>query len=432
MNARIPTELIAPIFNPETFTQPDKVDEIFTQLRKEYPLAIAEVPGFDPHWIVTKYDDIKEICQKSDIFHSGERSKMLVSKDAEKLILEYTGGDYNILKTLVHMDGEEHLKHRRVMQPNLMPGSVRELEPVIRDIALSFINKLEAGGPEIDFADEIALHYPLTVIGTLMGVPKEDHPLLLKLTQWMFNYADPDLRRPGADPENPAEQTETWNQVYHHFVDYFDPVIADRQGCPRDDLASVIANGEIDGCPMSHRAQISYFVIASTAGHDSTGATTAAIMQLFAERPELLAQMKSDPSLMPAFVAEAVRWASPVKHFLRHAVEDYELRGQKIKKGDLMYLSYVSGNRDEEVFENPFEFKLDRKFNRHLGFAFGPHMCLGKHLAELELRIFWEELLKRLESVELTGEPQMAVADLVCGAKSVPIRFSLSPKEAAA
>ena len=97
-----------------------------------------------------------------------------------------------------------------------------------------------------------------------------------------------------------------------------------------------------------------------------------------------------------------------------------------------MYLSYVSGNRDEEVFENPFEFKLDRKFNRHLGFAFGPHMCLGKHLAELELRIFWEELLKRLESVELTGEPQMAVADLVCGAKSVPIRFSLSPKEAAA
>ena len=195
MNARIPTELISPIFNPETFTQPDKIDAIFTKLRKEYPLAIAEVPGFDPHWIVTKYDDIKEICQKSNIFHSGERSKMLVSKDAEKLILEYTGGDYNILKTLVHMDGEEHLKHRRVMQPNLLPGSVKELEPIIREIALSFIDKLEASAPEIDFADEIALHYPLTVIGTLMGVPKEDHPLLLKLTQWMFNYADPDLRR---------------------------------------------------------------------------------------------------------------------------------------------------------------------------------------------------------------------------------------------
>jgi cytochrome P450 len=130
--------------------------------------------------------------------------------------------------------------------------------------------------------------------------------------------------------------------------------------------------------------------------------------------------------LLPAFVEEAIRWASPVKHFLRHAVEDYEIRGQKIKKGDLVYLAYVSGNRDEEVFESPFEFRLDRKPNPHIGFTTGPHICSGQHLARLELRVFWEEMLKRLESVELNGKPRWAVADLVCGPKSAPIRFSFN------
>ncbi|MBR9913007.1 MAG: cytochrome P450 [Gammaproteobacteria bacterium] len=431
MSPRIPTELIAPIFNPTTFTQPDKVDEIFTRLRKEYPLAVAEVPGFDPYWIVTKNEDIREICRNGEVFHNGDRSKMLVSKAAEDLIRDYTGGEYNILKTLVHMDGDEHVQYRRVIQPKLMPRNIAEVEPTVRAIARSFIDKLEASGPEMDFAADIAFQYPLRVIGTLIGVPEEDHPLLLKLTQWMFNYADPDLRRPGADPNNPAEQTETWNQVYHQFKDYFDPVIEDRKGCPRDDLATLISNGKVGGCPMEHRAQISYFVIASTAGHDTTAATTATAMWLLAERPDLLAQLKADPSLLPAFIEETIRWASPVKHFVRSAASDYVLRGQQIKKGDLMYLSYVSGNRDEEVFGDPFTFRLDRKPNQHVGFSYGAHICVGQHLARMELRIFWEELLPRLESVELTGKPRLAIADLVCGPKSIPIRFRMKRQAAA-
>jgi cytochrome P450 len=430
MTPKIPTELIAPIFDPVTFTQPDRVDEIFTRLRKDYPLAVAEVPGYDPHWIVTKNEDIREICRNGDVFHNGDRSKMLVSKASEDLIREYTGGDYNILKTLVHMDGDEHLKYRRIIQPSLMPRSLGEVEPLVRQIARSFIDKLEASGSEIDFADDIAFHYPLRVIATLIGVPEEDHPLLLKLTQWMFNYADPELRRPGADLTNPAEQTETWNQVYKQFKEYYEPIIEDRQRCPREDLATLISHGKIDGCPMEHRAQISYFVIASTAGHDTTAATTATAMWLLAERPDILEQLKADISLLPSFIEEMIRWASPVKHFMRSATRDYEIRGQKIKKGDLMYLSYVSGNRDEEVFDNPFEFQIDRKPNRHLGFAYGAHLCVGQHLARMELRIFWEELLQRLDTVELTGKPKLAIADLVCGPKSVPIRYSLNKQAA--
>ena len=424
MNATIPTELVAPIFDPSTFTDPDRVDAIFARLRRDYPLAVAEVPGFDPHWIVTKAEDIREICRQSELFHNGDRSKMLVSKASEDLIRKYTGGDYNILKTLVHLDGEEHRKYRDITQVQFMPRNVGQFEPTIREIAKSFVAKLENGGREIDFARDIAFHYPLKVICTLIGIPEEDHALMLKLTQWMFNYADPDLRRPGADPNNPAEHTETWNQVYKQFEEYYAPVIEDRQRCPREDLASLISNGKIDGCPMDHRAQISYFVIASTAGHDTTAATLATAIWVLADRPELLAQLRADPDLIPTFVEETIRWASPVKHFLRHATADCEIRGQKIKKGDLMYLSYVSGNRDEDLIEDPFEFRIDRKPNRHVAFAFGNHICLGQHLARLELRVMLEELLPHLESVQLTGTPKLAISDLVCGPKSVPIQFA--------
>lgn len=428
---KIPTELIAPVFDPAGYTDPDKVDKIFTKLRKEYPLAIAEVPGFDPHWVVTKYDDVREITRQSEAFHNGDRSKMLVSKASENLIREYTGGDYNILKTLVHMDGEEHVKYRRVTQDELMPRNIGKYEPMVREIARSFVDKFINSGPEMDFAQDIAFQYPLRVIGTIIGVPEEDHDLLLKLTQWMFNYADPDLRRPGADPMNPAEQTETWNRVYKEFEEYYGPMIKDRQKCPREDLASLISNGKIDGCPMEHRAQISYFVIASTAGHDTTAASTATAMWILAERPDILAQLKADHKLIPAFIEEVIRWASPVKHFLRSATQDYELRGQTIKKGDLLYLSYASANRDEDIFEDPFEFRLDRKPNRHIGFSYGSHICVGQHLARMELKIFWEEMLPHLESVELTGKPRMAIADLVCGPKSVPIKYSVKKQEAA-
>lgn len=421
--AKIPTKLVAPIFDPATFTDPDKVDEIFTRLRKDYPLAVAEVPGFDPHWIVTKAEDIKEICRESAAFHNGDRSKMLVSKASEDLIKQYTGGDYNILKTLVHMDGDEHRKYRDITQEQFMPRNVGNFEPTIREIAKSFIAKLENSGSHCDFAQDIAVQYPLTVICTLIGIPEEDHALMLKLTQWMFNYADPDLRRPGADPNNPAEHTETWNRVYKEFEEYYEPVIKDRQTCPREDLASLISNGKIDGCPMEHRAQISYFIIASTAGHDTTSATLATAISVLAERPEVLEQLKANLELIPAFIEETIRWASPVKHFLRHATQDYELRGQQIKKGDLMYLSYISGNRDEDLIEDPFEFRIDRKPNRHVAFAFGNHICLGQHLARLELKIMLEELLPHLESLQLTGKPKLAISDLVCGPKSVPIQY---------
>jgi cytochrome P450 len=187
----------------------------------------------------------------------------------------------------------------------------------------------------------------------------------------------------------------------------------------------MIANGKVNGCPMEDRALISYLIIASTAGHDTTSATTATGMWVLAEQPELLARLKANPRLIPGFVEESIRWTSPVQEFVRSATQDYELRGRKIRKGDLLYISYMSGNRDEEVFDSPFEFRPDRTPNRHIGFGYGGHICLGQHLARLEMRVFWEELLPKLKSVAFAGEPKMAQSEFVCGPKSVPIRFEL-------
>ena len=422
----IPTELIAPAFNPATFGQRGAVHQIFRRLRAEYPLAVAEVPGFDPHWVVTRHADLREVTRQDRIFHSSDRSKTLASQLAEQLMREYTGGAPHIFKTLVHMDEPEHTAYRQVTQAQFMPQSLDALSDRIRGTASQHIDRMAAMGGSCDFATEVAFLYPLQVILDIIGVPREDHEKMLRLTQWLFTYADPDLCRPGANITDPAEIIKTWDIVYREFKDYYDGVIRDRRACPRNDVASLIANGEVNGCPMDERAMISYYVIASTAGHDTTSATTATAMWVLAEQPQLLAKLKANPALIQGFVEESIRWATPVQQFVRSAAEDYELRGQQIRKGDLLYLSYVSANRDEEVFEDPYEFRPERSPNRHIGFGYGGHVCLGQHLARREMRAFWEELIPRLESVEMADEGRMAESEFVCGPKSVPIRFRMN------
>jgi cytochrome P450 len=277
----------------------------------------------------------------------------------------------------------------------------------------------------VTFAAEIAFLYPLKIVLDLIGVPEEDHLKMLELTQWLFTYADPDLKRPGSDLTDPSEITRTWGIVFEEFEKYYTPVIADRQKCPRADLASVLANGKIDGGPLEHRALISYFTIASTAGHDTTAATTGTGMWQLAQRPDILADLKANPDLIPSFVEETIRWATPVQQFVRSATQDYEIKGKTIKKGDLVYLSYLSANRDEEAFPDPFTFDHRRMPNRHVGFGFGGHTCLGIHLARLEMIALWKEIIPRLKSVELSGAPRMAESEFVAGPKSVPIRFEV-------
>lgn len=420
----IPTELIAPAFNPATFGQRNAVHDLFARLRRDYPLAVAEVPGFDPHWIVTRYNDLREITRQDNIFLNSERSKTLASQIAEHLMREHSGMP-TVFKTLVHMDEPEHMQHRAVTQTQFYPQNIAKLEDQIRAIVKRHVAAMLDKGPEVDFATDLAFHLPAEVVLTVLGVPQEDHQMMLDLTHWLFTWADPDLCRPGADPTNPEEIIKTWRVVYESFRDYYLPMVEERRKNPTNDLTSVIANGMINGEPMNERNLLSYLIIASTAGHDTTAATIGTSMWVLAEQPDLLKRLQENPKLIPGFVEESIRWATPVQQFTRSAAEDYVLSGQQIKKGDLIYLSYISANRDENAFENPFVFDPTRSPNRHLGLGYGNHNCLGQHLARLEMRLLWEELLPKLASVEMNGEGKMTESEFVCGPKSVPIRYTL-------
>ncbi len=424
-NLKIPVELVAPVFNPVTFGQRGAVHALFTRLRRDYPLSIAQVPGYDPHWIVTKYADLREIARRDDIFHSGDRSKTLISQAGEALVKKYTGGQSNIWRSLVQLDPPEHGAYRAVLAPSFMPDKISQMKDAVRAIAKTYVDRMAAMAPTCEFAHDIAFMYPLKVVLDLIGVPEADHPRMLRLTQWLFSYADPDLKRPGSDLGNPDEITKTWNIVFNEFRNYYTPIIADRRATPRADIASLIANGKVFGNEMEERAMISYFAIASTAGHDTTSATTAIGMWVLAEQPELLIRLKADPALIAGFVEETIRWASPVQQFVRSATEDYAIRGRTIRKGDLVYLSYVSANRDEEQFENPFAFDPTRSPNRHIGFGYGAHICLGQHLARVEMKALWEELIPRLDFVEMAGEGRLTESEFVSGPKAVPIRFGM-------
>jgi cytochrome P450 len=247
---------------------------------------------------------------------------------------------------------------------------------------------------------------------------------MLKLTQEMFGAEDEELSRDGQRKDELAAH-DSIRAASADFVRYFQVLVEDRRKSPRDDLASVIANGEIAGKPLGFAEVMGYYVITATAGHDTTSNTTATALWALAERPDLLRALQADPSLISPHVEESIRWATAVKHFMRTSVVDTELAGQKIAKGDWLMLSYASANRDEAVFERPFEYDIQRTA-KHLALGYGPHVCLGQHLARMEMRILWEELLPRLEHLELAGKPVLTSATFIGGPKHVPVRFRMS------
>ncbi|HEY2357955.1 MAG TPA: cytochrome P450, partial [Phenylobacterium sp.] len=281
-------------------------------------------------------------------------------------------------------------------------------------------------GGRCDFVKEVALHYPLHVIMTIMGVPESDEPRMLKLTQELFGAADPELTRKPDEMEKPAEERSFDMGVITDFFNYFRAISEDRRANPTSDLASLIANSKIDGNPISDFEAMGYYIIVATAGHDTTSSSTAGALWALAENPAELAKVKADPSLISSLVDESIRWTTPVKTFMRTATADTEFAGRDFRKNDWLMLCYASGNRDESVFEDADKFHVDRRPNKHLAFGYGAHLCLGQHLAKMEMRILWEELLPRLSELSLDGEPAMSESVFVNGPKRLPIRFKMS------
>ncbi|HEY1560197.1 MAG TPA: cytochrome P450 [Caulobacteraceae bacterium] len=420
-----PQDILATVVDPKAHADPARLNAAFAWLRQNDPLALADLPGLDPFRIVTKHADILEISRDNRLFPYGDYPSTLAPHDAVARGREARAAGRPLIYTLVQMDEPDHMKYRALTQAWFMPQNIRKLEGHIRELAREAVARIEAMDGECDFVSEVALHFPLRVIMEILGVPREDEPRMLKLTQELFGATDPDLRRKEAGGTPQARDLDV-QATLADFFNYFNKLTEDRRAAPRDDVASAIANAKIDGAPISAFDAVSYYLIVATAGHDTTSSSTAGAMWALAERPAELAKVRAGPDLIPGLVDESIRWTTPVRHFMRSAADDAVVRGQAIARGEWLMLCYPSGNRDEEVFEDPYEFRVDRSPNRHLAFGYGAHVCLGQHLAKMEMRILWEELLPRLKSVELAGEAKLSEASFVSGPKALPIRYQLA------
>jgi cytochrome P450 len=425
---QVPSEYARQIVDPAAYSGKQSVHDAFRWLRANVPLGIVDLPAYDPFWVVTRHAYVREISFKNNRFSSSRRASTLVSRADDARTRAMLGGSPHLLRNIVTMDNPEHLKYRSITQEWFMPQSIRRLEPRIRALARAHVERMVALGGRCDFVADISLYYPLRVIMGILGVPPEDEPRMLKLTQELFGARDPELRRKrtAADAATDPNKTASLSiaDVLRDFSDYFTGITNERVLHPRDDLATVIANARVDGSPITDAEISGYFTVIATAGHDTTSASTAGAIWALAENPEQFAKLKANSELIPGLVDEAIRWSTPVKHFMRTAVEDYEIGGATISAGDWVMLSYASANRDETVFNEPFNFSVGRQ-SKHLAFGFGGHSCLGQHLARLEMQILFEELLPRIKSLELAGEPTSSQSIFISGPKSLPIRYEV-------
>ncbi|MFO1012359.1 MAG: cytochrome P450 [Caulobacteraceae bacterium] len=422
----VPDEMAFKAIDPKAHATGEFL-EAFRWIRANAPLAQARLEGVTPFWIVSKHADILEISRQNDLFHSGDRSTTFTNIQGEESVKKMTGGSPHLLRTLVQMDAPDHPKYRLLTQSWFLPQNIRHLEDRIRGIAREHVERMAGMGGECDFVRDVALTFPLRVIMEILGVPQADEPRMLKLTQEIFGASDPEMNRQQQElTEGDADALASLQATISDFFMYFKQITDDRKASPQGDVASVIANGQIDGAPINDFEAMCYYVIIATAGHDTTSSSTAGAMLALASDAGEFAKVKGNLGLIPGLVDESIRWTTPVKHFMRSATADTEIRGQKIAKDDWLMLCYPSGNRDEEVFDEPDAFRVDRSPNKHLAFGYGAHLCLGQHLAKMEMRILWEEMLPRLKSISLAGEPSFAQASFVGGPKHVPIRFEFA------
>jgi cytochrome P450 len=401
--------------DPTSYADDARLHNALTQLRANNPVAWVDNPPYRPFWAITKHADIMAIERDNNLFLSEPRP-LLATAEAEDVLKAQQEAGLGI-RTLIHMDDPHHRKVRAIGADWFRPKAMRELKVRVDELAKRYVDRMRDIGPECDFVETVAVNFPLYVILSLLGLPEEDFPRMMKLTQEMFGGDDEEHQR--------GDSTEDLLAVLADFFNYFSALTESRRANPTEDLASAIANGRIDGEPLSDMDTLSYYVIIASAGHDTTKDAISGGLLALIENPGEQTRLRESIQLMPTAVEEMIRWTTPVKEFMRTAAEDTTVRGVPIAKGESVYLAYVSGNRDEDVFTEPFKFDVGRDPNKHLAFGYGVHFCLGAALARMEMNSLYTELVARLESIELAGEPELSATTFVGGLKHLPIRYSL-------
>jgi len=421
--AVVPLDLARTIVDHASYTDDSLIYPALAKLRETVPFGMAAIPGYDPFWIATKYADVLAISRDAKTFQNAGNNLILNTQAADNFLRETNNGNLRSMNSLPFLDKPEHGAYRNITANQFMRGRVAKLEPIMRAIAKRTVDEFVATGGECDYVPNLAERYPLRVICALLGIPESDQPMILSLTKRLFSGTPADGT--DAEPPSPTAAAEAWRAALQEFYAYFREMAADRRRAPQDDLISTIANATIDGGPLNELYELDYYVAAATAGHDTTMLSITGGMLGLIRFPEQFGALKEDIGLTAGFVDEAIRWSVPVRHFMRTATADIEIRGQRVRKGDRVFMSYPAANRDPEVYPNPDEFDIRRKnADRHLSFGTGPHTCIGQHLAILDMRILYEELMPRLDSIELAGEPQYSVTNFIGGLCSLPVRFS--------
>jgi cytochrome P450 len=416
------TELI----DPHAYARAGYPHELWKRLRRESPLHWCEPPIVVPFWAVTRHAHICEISKQPDLFLNG-KGIVPATQEIAARIARGEKGPFDAMQTIITMDPPKHRKFRKVASPWFTPHAMARLDEAVEASARRLVDRLYdaqvAGEGHCDFAMDVAAQHPLRILATILGVPEADEQRILRLTQELFAGDDPEFQRGEADRE------QAMRNLGIEFLQYFGKVIADRRAKPRDDLASVLANAEIDGVRMGDVETLGYYLITFTAGHDTTRNALAGGMHALVENPDEREKLRADPKgLVADAVEEIVRWTTPVNYMMRAAARDTELAGQPVRQGERLLLFYASANRDEDVFEAPYVFRIDRRPNPHLGFGIGEHFCLGSHLARRSQRALFAELIGRLEDVEIAGPVERLAASFVAGIKHLPLRYRLGPR----
>lgn len=403
------------IADPSFYANPADVDAVLSELRRTSPVHWTEPEGYRPFWTVTKHADIREVGRQSATFLNEPRA-VLVTTAAEEAFKAHAGSRHPV-RSLVRMDDPDHKALRAITSQWFQSGALQARQAQIADLAREVVDAMRDGGGACDFARTVANPFPLRVIMSVLGLPREYEPVMLRLTQELFGPQDNDTNRAAAARTSYVDTVDDFNR-------FFAALTEQRRREPQADLASVIANSRPGGQPITQRDANGYYITVATAGHDTTSSTIAGGMLALVRNPDQLERLRSDLSLLPSAVDEMLRWVTPIRHFMRTATVDYELRGRTVRAGDDLFLAYPSGNRDEDVFPDPFVFDIGRRPNAHLAFGFGSHVCLGMFLAKMEVQAFFRELLPRLAWIELDGEPAWVGTNFVQAMKRLPVRYA--------
>ena len=399
------------LVDPERYARRGYPHDVWTKLRAEAPVAFMEAPGYKPFWAITKHADVKDVS-----------SQPLKFSSAQGITLARAGAPpIPPTEMLVLIDPPKHGAMRRVVNARFTPRAVRarldEVDRISGEIVGAAATDGEVG--EDNFVERIAAPFPLAVIAWILGVPSDDWPLMFRWTNEVIGKDDPEYRQPGETPGQTAKRART------ELHTYFNRLITDRRRDPRDDLVSELLRGTVDGAPLTEEQLISYCELFVEAGNETTRNAISGGLLAFCEHPDEWEKLRANPELFPDAADEILRWVSPISHFTRVATEDCEIRGQQISAGEQLALYFGSANRDEEVFDDPFVFRVDRRPNPHLAFGFGEHFCLGAHLARVELETIFRHLTTRLESFELAGEIERLQSAVNGSIKQLPLRYRL-------